>query len=171
LIAGLTRQGKTGEGDDGGFNICATGTRVVSRIAGRHYGTWAYEPFIRGEDPENKRKMRPPNDLALAVTNRNAEYPETMGTKPSGCNGSPIRYGPYETSLCLSPTVLTLTDNERRATASQTESQCLSSLKSWQKSNLGSRRILYALFTFTHAKTRFRPNTKAIHVRVSMYRD
>ncbi|KAK2592046.1 hypothetical protein QQS21_010246 [Conoideocrella luteorostrata] len=45
LIAGLTGQGRAGDNyhDDGGFNTITGGggTRVVSRIAGRHYGTCA----------------------------------------------------------------------------------------------------------------------------------
>jgi hypothetical protein len=60
LIAGLAGLGRTHEHeDDGGFNAFPTGTEVVSRIAGRHYGTTAYYNFEEGKDPERRKEVYP----------------------------------------------------------------------------------------------------------------
>lgn len=56
LMAGLAGLGRTHKiEDDGGFNASPASTKVVSRIAGRHYGTTAYYDFQEGKD-ENSRK-------------------------------------------------------------------------------------------------------------------
>ncbi|OKL64061.1 hypothetical protein UA08_00165 [Talaromyces atroroseus] len=59
LIAGLAGMGRTNEyTDDGGFNALPTAIKVGSRIAGRHYGTVAYQDFEEGVDPEDRKVIR-----------------------------------------------------------------------------------------------------------------
>ncbi|OAG11476.1 putative Hsp70 family chaperone [Paraphaeosphaeria sporulosa] len=65
LVAGLAGLGKNlqPEDDDGAFNVISTRTvEVVSRLAGRHYGTAALESFEEGVDPESRRQHRKKRD-------------------------------------------------------------------------------------------------------------
>ncbi|KAF2445472.1 putative Hsp70 family chaperone [Karstenula rhodostoma CBS 690.94] len=63
LVAGLVGLGRTREpDDDGGFNVISARTEVVSRLAGRHYGTSAYYDFEEGTDPQSRRQHRKVRD-------------------------------------------------------------------------------------------------------------
>ncbi|KAJ5921154.1 Hsp70 family chaperone [Penicillium verhagenii] len=63
LIAGLAGLGRIQDRpDDGGFNALPSRTEVISRIAGRSYGTAAYFDFDRAVDPESRRVPRDDGD-------------------------------------------------------------------------------------------------------------
>ncbi|QKX64444.1 uncharacterized protein TRUGW13939_11618 [Talaromyces rugulosus] len=54
LAAGFAGMGIIGH-DDGSFNVIST--MVLSRVAGRNYGTKAYHDFREGRDPESRRQV------------------------------------------------------------------------------------------------------------------
>ncbi|KAF9732889.1 hypothetical protein PMIN06_007483 [Paraphaeosphaeria minitans] len=71
LVAGLVGLGKNrqADDDDGAFNVISTRTvEVVSRLAGKYYGTSALHDFEEGVDPESRRRKRDDGDKIERIT-------------------------------------------------------------------------------------------------------